>query len=307
MTLCTAALWTVALGTAVPAAPAPALAATPAASPAAPATRSAPEQAALTRGRALMAEFLAVNLGPLWPSFSPAVRAQWGTLEGFTAFRRTGIEQYGAELRVVRERTFMQGGEAVYVRSAIFEKAPQQVWAFVVGFTGPQVTTFGVLLEQDRSDDPVGRAAALRSALTQLFLAGPVREAEGVRLRLQRDPVHALAHARVGQLDLRGGGIPALQAVLPEGLQHAGQGIGTVLGGGAGGDVPGVRGPHRAFPLPGRLQGADLGLQRADAGAEFGNTGIRRRLARAQRRGQQCPPYAPLHARHANAPQARER
>lgn len=159
VTLCTAALWTVALGTAVPAAQAPALAATPAASPAAPATRSAPEQAALTRGRALMAEFLAVNLGPLWPSLSPAVRAQWGTLEGFTAFRRTGIEQYGAELRVVRERTFMQGGEAVYVRSAIFEKAPQQVWAFVVGFTGPQVTTFGVLLEQDRSDDPVGRAA----------------------------------------------------------------------------------------------------------------------------------------------------
>ncbi|WP_188903605.1 hypothetical protein [Deinococcus aerophilus] len=159
------ALLTLALGTAVPAAaqsPAPAIPATPATSPAptGPATRNAPEQAALTRGRALMTGFLAVNLNPLWQSFSPAVRAQWGTLEGFTAFRKTGLEQYGAELRVVRERTFMQGGEAVYVRSAIFEKAPQEVWAFVVGFTGPQVTTFGVLLEQDRTDDPVVRTPA---------------------------------------------------------------------------------------------------------------------------------------------------
>lgn len=123
--------------------------------PAAPAARTPTEQAALTRGRALMTEFLASKLDRLWNAFTPDVRGQWGTLDGFRAFRKTGIEQYGAETRVVRERTFMQGGEAVYVRSSIYEKFPDQVWAFVLGFTGERVTTFGVLLEDERTDDPV--------------------------------------------------------------------------------------------------------------------------------------------------------
>lgn len=122
------------------------------------ATRTAAEQAAFTRGRALMTEFLGLRLDRLWNTFSPDVQRQWGTLEGFTAFRKTGVAQYGPERRVVRERTFMQGGEAVYVRSSIYEKFPGQVWAFVVGFTGERVTTFGVLLEDERTDDPVALA-----------------------------------------------------------------------------------------------------------------------------------------------------
>ncbi|CAM3626764.1 hypothetical protein [Deinococcus frigens] len=123
----------------------------------APATgqRTAAEQAALTRGRALMTEFLAVKLDRLWNVFTPDVQGQWGTLNGFTAFRKTGVEQYGRETKLVRERTFMQGGEAVYVRSSIYQKYPDQVWAFVMGFTGDKVTTFGVLLEDERTDDPV--------------------------------------------------------------------------------------------------------------------------------------------------------
>ncbi|GGL88653.1 hypothetical protein GCM10010840_28290 [Deinococcus aerolatus] len=123
--------------------------------PAAAATRTPAEQAAFTRGRALMTEFLALRLERLWNSFTPAVQGQWGTLDGFTTFRKTGIEQYGRETKLVRERTFMQGNEAVYVRSAIYEKFPDQVWAFVMGFTGDRVTTFGVLLEEERTDDPV--------------------------------------------------------------------------------------------------------------------------------------------------------
>jgi hypothetical protein len=133
-------------GTSVPAQP-PASSRTPA------------EQDALTRGRVLMTEFLALELDRLWNAFTPDVQGQWGTLAGFTAFRKTGIEQYGKETQLVRERTFMQGDEAVYVRSSIYEKVPDQVWAFVVGFTGDRVTTFGVLLEDERTDDPVALAS----------------------------------------------------------------------------------------------------------------------------------------------------
>ncbi|QFP77212.1 hypothetical protein [Deinococcus sp. AJ005] len=133
----------------------------PATAPAA--TRTPAEQAAFTRGQALMAEFLALKVERLWNTFSPDVQAQYGTLDGFTAFRKTGIEQYGKETRLVRERTFMQGGEAMYVRSSIYEKYPDQVWAFVMGFTGQKVTSFGVLLEDERTNDPV----ALRRSMAQ--------------------------------------------------------------------------------------------------------------------------------------------
>lgn len=136
--------------TRVPAAP-PA----PARPPVNAATRTPAEQTALTRGRALMTEFLALKLTRLWNTFTPDVQGQWGSLDGFTAFRKTGIEQYGLERSVVREQTFVQGKEVVYVRSSIYEKFPNQVWAFAVGFTGTQVTTFGVLLQDERTDDPV--------------------------------------------------------------------------------------------------------------------------------------------------------
>lgn len=142
-----------ALAQGTPAAPAKPAVTAPARTPA--------EQAAFTRGRALMTEFLALRVGRLWTTFAPDVQAQYGTLDGFTAFRKTGIEQYGKETRLVRERTFMQGGEAVYVRSSIYEKYPDQVWAFVMGFTGQKVTSFGVLLEDERTNDPVALGRSL--------------------------------------------------------------------------------------------------------------------------------------------------
>ncbi|MFN4252230.1 hypothetical protein [Deinococcus sp.] len=117
----------------------------------------APPQAVMTRGRTLVQDFYAVRLDGLWRAFSPDVRAQWGTLTDFQAFRRGGLAQYGPERQVVQERTFTRGREVYYVRSAAFEKAPELVWAVVLGFTGAQVTTFGIALEEDRRNAPVAR------------------------------------------------------------------------------------------------------------------------------------------------------
>lgn len=126
----------------------------PAAPPAAKA-RSAAETFALTRGRALMLDFYAVRLEGLWDAFTPAVRGQWGDLPGFRAFRETGVRQYGRETQLVDERTLTRAGETFYIRSAVFEGAPQQVWALVIGFTGLRVTTFTIGLQEDRSGDQV--------------------------------------------------------------------------------------------------------------------------------------------------------
>ena len=102
-----------------------------------------------------MQEFYAVRLDALWAAFSPEVQGQWGSLAGFRAFRETGVRQYGAEQELVQEQTMTRAGETFYLRSAVFEGAPQQVWALVIGFTGQQVTTFAIGLLQDRSDDEV--------------------------------------------------------------------------------------------------------------------------------------------------------
>ncbi|MFT2721000.1 hypothetical protein ACMT4L_13470 [Deinococcus sp. A31D244] len=134
----------------------------PPATSAAPAKASAAEQAAMTRGRTLVRDFYAVKLDGLWGAFSPGVRSQWGALTDFRTFRRDGLAQYGPERQVVQERTFTRGPEVFYVRSAAFEKAPELVWAVVLGFTGTQVTTFGIALEEDRSDAPVALHPASR-------------------------------------------------------------------------------------------------------------------------------------------------
>ena len=126
----------------------------PAAPPAARA-RTAAETFALTRGRTLMLEFYAVKLDGLWGAFSPGVRGQWGDLPGFRSFRETGVRQYGKETQLVEEQTLTRAGESFYIRSAVFEGAPKQVWALVIGFTGMRVTTFTIGLQEDRSGDQV--------------------------------------------------------------------------------------------------------------------------------------------------------
>ncbi|GHF59691.1 hypothetical protein HNQ07_003832 [Deinococcus metalli] len=149
---------TAALLTLGPGAFAQGTAATP---PSGSAARTPAEQFALTRGRALMLEFYAVKLDGLWNAFTPDVQQQWGDLSGFRAFRQTGVQQYGRETQLVNEQTFTRAGESFYVRSAVFEGAPQQVWGLVIGFTGLRVTTFAINLLEDRSSDQTAVAPAL--------------------------------------------------------------------------------------------------------------------------------------------------
>ena len=121
---------------------------------AAPAKQSAAEKIIQTRARTLLSEFYAVKLDRLWAAFTPDVKAQYGDLAGFTAYRKTGVEQFGAQKELVAEKTFVQSGVTYYVRSATFEKAPQIVWALSMGFDQVgRVNAFGIALERDRSSD----------------------------------------------------------------------------------------------------------------------------------------------------------
>lgn len=123
--------------------------------PAGPTTQAAAEQAALTRGRALLADFYAVKLDALWQAFTPEVRAQWGTLADFRAYREAGVQTFGAQRQQVGERTLTQDGETFYVRSATFQRDPTTVWALIIGFAGPRVSTFVILREGETGNDPV--------------------------------------------------------------------------------------------------------------------------------------------------------
>ncbi|AWT36835.1 hypothetical protein GCM10008956_26680 [Deinococcus arenae] len=123
--------------------------------PAGPTTQAAAEQTALARGRALLAEFYAVKLDGLWQAFTPEVRAQWGTLADFRAYREAGVQTFGAQRQQVGERTLTRDGETFYVRSATFQRDPTTVWALVIGFTGPRVSTFVILREGETGNDPV--------------------------------------------------------------------------------------------------------------------------------------------------------
>ncbi|GGS00658.1 hypothetical protein [Deinococcus sedimenti] len=123
--------------------------------PAVPSIRVAAEQTALTRGRALLADFYAVKLDALWQAFTPEVRAQWGTLADFRAYREAGVQTFGAQREQVSERTLTQDGETFYIRSATFQRDPTTVWALIIGFTGTRVSTFVILREGETGNDPV--------------------------------------------------------------------------------------------------------------------------------------------------------
>lgn len=130
-------------------APLPARARTPAVPAPAPSTPA--ELQALTRGRALVADFYALRLERLWGAFTGEARAQWGSLDAFRAFREAGARTYGAERQVMAERTFTDGGVTYYVRSATFERDPQTVWALVLGFDAVgRVGVFGIAAQGEQ-------------------------------------------------------------------------------------------------------------------------------------------------------------
>jgi hypothetical protein len=124
------------------------------------ATQTVAEKSAEARARALLKEFYAVKLDSIWAAFTPDVKSQWGNLAGFTQYRQTGVEQFGAEKELVGEKTYMRGNVTYYVRSATFEKSPEIVWAVAFGFDQlGRISEFGITLEHDRSTDQVALSA----------------------------------------------------------------------------------------------------------------------------------------------------
>ncbi|WP_246581153.1 hypothetical protein [Deinococcus aestuarii] len=112
------------------------------------------EREALTRGRALVADFYALRVERLWEAFTGEARAQWGSLDAFRAFREAGARTYGAERQVMAERTFSEGGVTYYVRSATFEHDPRTVWAVVLGFDAVgRVGLFGIAAQGEQTPD----------------------------------------------------------------------------------------------------------------------------------------------------------
>lgn len=128
----------------------------------APPAATAAERTALTRGRALVADFYAERVERLWQAFTPQMQAEWGLLAAFRSYREAGVRTYGAERRVLRERTFTQGGVTYYVRSATFERDPGTVWALVLGFDAVgRVALFAVVPEAEAEP---GRVAAVQAS-----------------------------------------------------------------------------------------------------------------------------------------------
>lgn len=129
--------------------------------PPTPAVTSPGERAALTRGRALVADFYAVRVDRVWQAFTPEVRAEWGNVAALRAFREAGVRTYGAERRVLRERTFTDAGVTYYVRSATFERDPETVWAVVFGFDAAGRVQLFTIAAEDGEASP-GRVAHRR-------------------------------------------------------------------------------------------------------------------------------------------------
>ncbi|WP_019587497.1 hypothetical protein [Deinococcus apachensis] len=126
--------------------------------PVTPAPATPAEQSALTRGRALIADFYAVRVERVWEAFTPEVQAEWGTLTAFRAFREAGVKTYGAERRVLGERTFTDAGNTYYVRSATFELDDRTIWAVVVGFDSVgRVNLFGIAAEGEQTPERVAQ------------------------------------------------------------------------------------------------------------------------------------------------------
>ncbi|MEF2278700.1 hypothetical protein V3W47_10340 [Deinococcus sp. YIM 134068] len=127
--------------------------------PVAPAPATAAERQALTRGRELIADFYALRVERVWQAFTTQARADWGTLNAFRAFREAGVQTYGAEKRMLRERTFTDDGVTYYVRSATFEGDTRNVWALVFGFDAVgRVGVFAIAAEGEQEPERVAFA-----------------------------------------------------------------------------------------------------------------------------------------------------
>lgn len=126
--------------------------------PVIPAPTTSAERLALTRGRALVTDFYAVRVERVWQTFTSDVRGEWGSLAAFRAYREAGVKTYGAERRMLGERTFTNAGTTYYVRSATFERDTKTIWAVVVGFDAVgRVSLFAIAAEGEQVPERVAQ------------------------------------------------------------------------------------------------------------------------------------------------------
>jgi hypothetical protein len=104
------------------------------------------EAQVLERGRLLTYFFYAVNIEPVFNQFIPELQAGVGGLEAFRAYRQGGVEQFGDELKMLKEEVISENGVIGYVRTATFVKRPKVAWLVIFVFepiTG-EVVNFGI-------------------------------------------------------------------------------------------------------------------------------------------------------------------
>jgi hypothetical protein len=104
------------------------------------------EAQVLERGRLLTYFFYAVNIEPVFNQFIPELQAGVGGIEAFRAYRQGGVEQFGDELKMLKEEVIAENGVIGYVRTTTFVKRPKVVWSVIFVFdpiTG-QVVNFGI-------------------------------------------------------------------------------------------------------------------------------------------------------------------
>jgi hypothetical protein len=100
----------------------------------------------LERGRLLTSFFYAVNIEPVFNQFIPELQAGVGGLEAFRSYRQGGVEQFGDELKMLKEEVVTENGVIGYVRTTTFVKRPKMVWnvIFVFDPISGGVVNFGI-------------------------------------------------------------------------------------------------------------------------------------------------------------------
>ena len=100
----------------------------------------------LERGRLLTYFFYAINIEPVFKQFVPELQAGVGGLETFRAYRQSGVEQFGDELKMIKEEVISQNGVIGYVRTTTFVKRPKVVWRVIFVFDpiSGEVVNFGI-------------------------------------------------------------------------------------------------------------------------------------------------------------------
>jgi hypothetical protein len=104
------------------------------------------EAQVLERGRLLTYFFYAVNIEPVFNQFIPELQAGVGGIEAFRSYRQGGVEQFGDELKMLKEEVISENGVIGYVRTATFMKRPKVAWLVIFVFdpiTG-EVVNFGI-------------------------------------------------------------------------------------------------------------------------------------------------------------------